>query len=86
MYIPEKISTIVQAENFLFTLVKNGYAFHPDDNAHDINWQDVEPPTPDECQRLNKAMAQCCALPGMDVCRLLGKAVYRKQMQQLNFN
>lgn len=34
--LPEKITTIPEAQAFLSALVKNGESYHPEDNAHDI--------------------------------------------------
>lgn len=59
--LPEKITTIEEAENLLSALWENGESFHPEDNAHDIIWGTIpkdEQPTAAECDKLNALMSQ----------------------------
>lgn len=69
--IPQKIETIQEAESFLSALLGNGEEFHPEDDAHDIVWHTTEPPTPEECDELNRAMEQIYSLPGFDPCEFI---------------
>lgn len=63
--LPESISSITEAIEFLTALHGNGEAYHPDDNAHEIEWQTTEV-TPAECDKLNKLMEDIYNLPGND--------------------
>lgn len=68
--LPENITTIAQAEEFLKALYINGESFHPEDDAHDVLWA-VEP-TSAECDQLNKLMEDIYALPGnFDPCEYI---------------
>jgi hypothetical protein len=69
--IPNKIETIQEAESFLLALIKNDEVYHPEDDAHDIIWSIPEPPTEEECDRLNRAMEQIYELPGFDPCEFI---------------
>ena len=64
--LPEAIKTIAQAKDFLSDLVRNGEMYHPEDDAHDIDWQTCETPTAQECDQLNKLMDDIYDLPGND--------------------
>lgn len=67
--LPKSISTVDEAKTFLTELVKNGESFHPEDDAHDIEWLSVpveNRPTPAECNQLNKLMEDIYDLPGND--------------------
>lgn len=39
--LPTAINTIEEAKTFLTELNTNGEAYHPEDDAHDIIWDDV---------------------------------------------
>lgn len=65
--LPESISNIKEAEKFLAELINNGEIFHPEDNAHEINWS-CEPPTFEECDHLNKLMEDIYTLENFDPC------------------
>lgn len=56
--LPESITSVEQAEDFLNELFENGEAFHPEDNAGDIVWAlpKEQQPTHNECVRLNNLM------------------------------
>ena len=58
--LPESITTVEEAKAFLHSLHSNGEDYHPEDDAHDIIWSMWldEPPTPDECDKLNLLMGQ----------------------------
>jgi hypothetical protein len=56
--LPKAIKTIEEAKQFLTELYNNGEAFHPEDNAHDVEWsvpQDQQP-TKEERDQLNRLM------------------------------
>jgi len=67
--IPEKIETKEEAEAFLLELHRNGEAYHPDDDAHEILWKDADVSKKDR-NALNKTMDQIYAL-GVDPCEIL---------------
>jgi len=69
--LPSTISTEQQAVDFLTMLHNNGEAFHPEDNAHDIEWGNDDPPTPDQCDKLNSLMEQIYDLGTVDPCAVL---------------
>lgn len=51
------ISTHEEAEAFLNELFENDEVFNPDDSAHDVIWDNCEqPPTAEECNKLNILM------------------------------
>lgn len=68
--LPDSIATVETAKEFLKNLKENGELFHPDDNAHDIIWS-CEPPTYEECERLNKLMGEIYSF--VDVCELISE-------------
>jgi hypothetical protein len=61
--LPEKISTIKEAKDFLTELHKNGESFHPEDDANDLVG---DPFTKEEGDKLNQLMADIYNLPGND--------------------
>lgn len=68
--IPSAITTQAEAEIFLTNLCINGENFHPEDDAHDIeflNLDEEERPTVEQCDQLNKLMDDIYNLPG-DFC------------------
>ena len=67
-----EIRTDQDAEDFLIALVINKEEYHPEDNAHDILWNDVEnPPTAVECDKLNELMGQIYANCSIDPCEII---------------
>lgn len=57
--LPASIEDTDQARAFFIELFDNKESFHPDCDAHDVAWPEgVEPPTPEECSRLNTLMNQ----------------------------
>lgn len=69
--LPFAINTIDEAHRFLTELHQNKEVFHPEDNAHEIVWETCNPPSFDECDRLNKLMQDICMLPNFDPCDYL---------------
>jgi hypothetical protein len=72
--LPPSIITVEQAKNFLKALFDNGEAFHPEDNANDIEFNPppgVEPPTAAEKALLNQLMDNIYALKEFDACEYL---------------
>lgn len=66
-FLPDYISTVEEAKNFLFDLHHNGEAFHPEDDAHTIIWVlDHSAPNFAECEQLNKLMSDIYLLKGND--------------------
>jgi hypothetical protein len=63
--IPETISSIEEAEKFLTDLHNNGETYHPEDDAHMIDWETVEV-SDQEKDALNNAMIDIYNLPGND--------------------
>ena len=63
--IPSQITTVEEAKVFLTDLHKNGETFHPEDDAHDIIWEEVEV-SDEEKDALNNAMIDIYNLPGND--------------------
>lgn len=61
--LPETITTVDQAKQFLTELHKNGEAFHCEDDAHDIDFVNCDP-TPAEREKLNNLMLDIYWLPG----------------------
>ena len=47
-HLPTSIKTIPEARDFLTALYTNGESFHPEDDAHTIEWDLCEAPTPAE--------------------------------------
>lgn len=66
--LPENITTIEEAKAFLTELIKNDEHFHPDDDAHTINWSlpAKQQPNKKECDKLNSLMYQVCQINGFD--------------------
>lgn len=61
--LPDSITSIEGAKEFLAEMYKNGETFHPEDDANDIIWL-CEEPTQVECDQLNKLMDDIYNLPG----------------------
>lgn len=64
--LPVRISSILDAQVFLKALYTNGEAYHPEDDALNIDWDCDPRPTVDEQMRLNLLMADIYNLPGND--------------------
>lgn len=54
--IPESITTLQQAKDYLTELYNNCESYHPEDNAFSIVWGSTNP-TEAEMHQLNKAMS-----------------------------
>lgn len=61
--LPQAIETIEQAKAFLTDLYNNNEIYHPEDDAHDIVWETVNP-TEQEREQLNKLMEDIYNLDG----------------------
>jgi len=66
--LPESITTIEEAEEFLTELHENGECFNPDDAAQDIVWAlpKEQHPTKAECMKLNMLMNEILNLDDFD--------------------
>lgn len=67
--LPATITSVEEAKAFLTELQANGEAYHPEDNAHDIEWRNMpEDQKPDYIQfrLLNKLMNDIYVLNGND--------------------
>ena len=65
--LPLSISTVDEAKTFLLELCKNNEQYHPEDDAHDLEWVTIPPaniPTIEECDQLNKLMQDIYNLKG----------------------
>ena len=66
--LPQSINSIEEAKAFLAALHSNNEQFHPEDDAHEIEWLTIEDenncPTVSECDQLNKLMNDIYNLPG----------------------
>lgn len=51
--LPSKINTVAEAKIFLSALHANKEAYHPEDDAHQIEWNICTAPTHAECDLLN---------------------------------
>lgn len=69
-HLPQSINSIEEAKSFLAALRSNNEQFHPEDDAHEIEWLTIEDenkhPTVSECDQLNKLMQDIYNLPGND--------------------
>ena len=64
--LPEKITNVDEAKEFLTALHSNGEQFHPEDDANDIiNSRNDHLFTKEEGDKLNKLTEQIYALPGV---------------------
>jgi len=61
--LPNRITTVEEAKAFLTELHKNDESFHPEDNAHDIEWE-TSNPTSEERDKLNALMSDIYELEG----------------------
>lgn len=61
--LPAHIQTVEQAKELLRQLYRNNETFHPEDDCNTIVWDTVQP-TKEECELLNKLMADIYNLPG----------------------
>jgi hypothetical protein len=65
--LPAEIKSVEAAKTFLTILNRNHESFHPEDDAHDIDWtamdSDTDKPTKEECDLLNKLMDDIYDLP-----------------------
>jgi hypothetical protein len=71
--LPSKITTVEEAKEFLTALFDNNESYHPEDDAHDIDWTTCEP-TEEEKEQLNKLMGNMYGLNGepfFDPCAFL---------------
>lgn len=79
--LPEQITTIEEAQEFLLELHRNGESYHPEDQAKNVVWYNVpEPhrPTKQEQKQLDKLMGQILNMEGFDPCAfLLGLVPHR---------
>lgn len=77
--LPAKIQTTIQAQAFLNDLYTHNEAFHPQEDAHGVNWlNEDEAPTPTQCDQLNALMRDIYALPSeFDPCEYLF-SLYKK--------
>ena len=67
------INNMEEAKSFLRDLNKNGEEYHPEDDAHTIEWngiEEAERPTQAQCEQLNKLMSDCF-MEGFDPCEYL---------------
>lgn len=60
--LPFRIDTVEEAKEFLTELHNNNETFHPEDDAHDINWTTTEV-SMEEKDRLNELMQNIYNLP-----------------------
>jgi hypothetical protein len=66
------ITNEYEAVQLLAELWRNGEAFHPEDDAHDIVWNGVKvPPTEAECDQLNRLMEEIYTNTDVDPCEIL---------------
>jgi len=68
--LPNSITSIEEAKEFLKNLKHNGELFHPEDNAHEIAWS-CAAPTYEECEKLNKLMEEIYSFG--DACKLISE-------------
>jgi len=61
--LPIKIETIEGAKQFLTELNNNDEIYHPEDDAHDVDWTNTIEPTNEEKDQLNKLMDDIYNLP-----------------------
>jgi hypothetical protein len=61
-FLPFRIDTVKEAKEFLTELHENNETFHPEDDAHDINWTTTEV-SMEEKDRLNELMQNIYDLP-----------------------
>lgn len=59
--LPAAITTVGEAKAFLAALYCNNEQYHPEDDAHDVLWEDVDV-TDEEANQLNKLMEDIYAL------------------------
>jgi hypothetical protein len=65
-----QIESIEEAKAFLAELIENKEVYHPEDDAHDIEWFLAgENPTSEECDQLNRLMAKTFEFEGFDPCQ-----------------
>lgn len=64
--LPETIQSAEQARQFLDLLCTNNLTYHPEDSAHDVDWHlpTEELPTHEECEQLDKLMADIYNMEG----------------------
>ena len=65
--LPQSIGTIGEAKEFLKELCDNNEQYHPEDDAHDIEWKTElvgDYPTKEERDQMNKLMNEIYALKG----------------------
>lgn len=65
------ISNVAEAKQFLCILYTNGEAFHPEDSAEGVEWEDGSSPTKEEAAKLDALMQACYAIDGFDPCEVL---------------
>lgn len=76
--LPEKITTMREAEEFLFLLHMNSEAFHPEDDANDLVG---DPFTKEEGDKLNELMSQINEIHNFDPCEYLLSIQYDTVIQ-----
>lgn len=74
--LPEAITDEASAIEFLTNLHNSGFAYHPEDSAHDVLFDTDYQPTYAEREQLNKLMVDVYNLPGVpftsfDPCEIL---------------
>lgn len=69
--LPATISNIEEAKKFLTDLIENDECYHPEDNAHEINWQSNDIPQESDCDLLNKLMLDIYKLEDFDPCEFI---------------
>lgn len=80
--LPKRITTVYKAKKFLTNLHRNGELYHPEDDAHDIIWNtDHKYPTDEECDTLNRLMADIYQLNGFDPCDFILSNLYKDELQ-----
>lgn len=68
--LPNSITTIAEAKVFITELHTNGESYHPEADAHYVNWLSIQDitnePTYNEATHLNTLMGEIYNLPGND--------------------
>jgi len=66
--LPSQIKTVEEAKAFLTELLKNRESYDPADDALDVNWcmPEIERPTVQECEQLNKLMDDIKSVANFD--------------------
>lgn len=82
--LPESIKTHAEAFSYMLDLHNNGYMYHPDDDPHDMIWDNrIVPPTPEECDKMNILMGQINEVkvdPGDIACNLIDQTYFKQTL------